>query len=65
MDPNEQETQDFKNWLMRHQTRILYTAVASSFIAMLMMNWGLRSHDRFLIEHGLYDEYYDYLGKNG
>lgn len=47
-----------KNNVVANKTRILTTVAVVSTTIAVIQNAGLRQHDDFLKEHGLYEEFY-------
>lgn len=48
-----------KSWYLTHERKILYTALALSATAAVMMRGGLAEHDQFLKANDLYETYYN------
>lgn len=47
-----------KNVVVRNKTRILTVGLVITTSVAALQNAGLKQHDNFLKEKGLYDEYY-------
>jgi hypothetical protein len=47
-----------KNFVVKHQTKILVTATVASTAAAVVMRTGIKQHNDFLKEHGLYEQFY-------
>ena len=50
------------SFYQKHERKIFGTALVLTTSAAVLMRLGLVQHDKFLIEKGLYDEYYDVEG---
>lgn len=47
-----------KNFVRRHQTKILITTTVISTTAAVLFRTSLTQHDNFLKDHDLYETYY-------
>lgn len=47
-----------KNWVVRNERKILITTTVVSTTAAVLMRTGIKQHNQFLREHGLYDQFY-------
>jgi hypothetical protein len=47
-----------KNFVARHKTAILATTAVTAVTVAVVQQAGLKMHDEFLKDHGLYDEFY-------
>lgn len=47
-----------KNFVKRYERRVLITTTIVATTAAVLMSRGVKSHNEFLKEHNLFDEYY-------
>lgn len=52
------KTRIVRNFVRRNKPRVIATVAVVSTGIVLIQRKGLKLHDEFLIEKGLYDEYY-------
>lgn len=48
-----------KNFVKKHETKILVTTTVVSTTAAVLMRTGIAQHNEFLKQHGLYEEFYN------
>lgn len=56
--PKQSRLAPVKNFVVKHQTKILITTTVLSTTAAVVMRTGLKQHNDFLKEHGLYEQFY-------
>jgi hypothetical protein len=47
-----------KNFVVKHERKILVTLTVASTGAALVMRTGIKQHNEFLKEHGLFEQFY-------
>lgn len=54
----KQQIASVKAFVQRNERKILVTTTIVATTGMVIMRTGLKQHDDFLREHGLYDQFY-------
>ena len=52
------KTKAVKKFVRRYKTRALVTSTAISLVVVAIQQRGIKQHDAFLKDKGLYDEFY-------